>query len=68
MCVLALPALGSEPRVGVVQVEVVPSENNMSVPLQSVLGDVSMRTQRWVPVQLHHGGADRHVSGLRPNA
>ena len=69
VCVSAwsLPVVWQESSVGIILVTVVSGKNSVTVSVQSVLGDVSIRLRRLIPVQLHRRCVYYQVSGARPH-
>ncbi len=59
----SLPAVWQESSVGIIPVTVVSSKKSVTVSVQSVLGDVSIRLARLIPVQLHHRRVYYQMSG-----
>lgn len=59
----ALPAVWQESSVSIILVTVVSGKNSVTVSVQSVLGDVSIRLGRLIPVQLHRRCVYYQMSG-----
>ena len=62
----SLPAVWHESSVGIILVTVVSGKNSVTVSVQSVLGDVSIRSGGLIPVQLHCRCVYYQMSGACP--
>lgn len=59
----SLPAVWQESSVSIILVTVVSGKNNVTVSVQSVLGDVSIRLGWLIPVQLYRRCVYYQMSG-----
>lgn len=57
------PAVWQESSVSIILLTVVSRKNSVAVSVQSVLGDVSIRLERLIPVQLNRRCVYYHMSG-----
>lgn len=62
----SLPAVWQESSVSIILVTVVSGKNSVTVSVQSVLGDVSIRLRWLIPVQLHCRCVYYQMSGAWP--
>lgn len=62
----SLPVVWQESSISIILVTVVSGKNSVTVSVQSVLGDVSIRLEWLIPVQLHRRCVYYQMNGPRP--